>query len=41
MKVLITTDLHYRAAWFEWLIREAPKFDAVFIAGDFLGHFYC
>jgi len=39
MKVLITTDLHYRAAWFEWLIREASHFDAVFIAGDFLDIF--
>ena len=39
MKVLITTDLHYRAAWFEWLIREASHFDAVFVAGDFLDIF--
>ena len=39
MKVLVTADIHYRPDWFEWLIREAPRFDAVFIAGDFLDIF--
>jgi predicted phosphohydrolase len=39
MRVLITADLHYRRKWFEWLIREATQFDAVFIAGDFLDIF--
>jgi len=37
--ILVTADLHYREPWFEWLIREAPRFDAVFIAGDFLDIF--
>lgn len=39
MKVLITVDLHYCPSWFEWLIRESIRFDAVFIAGDFLDIF--
>jgi len=39
MKVLVTADIHYRPSWFEWLIGEAPRFDAVFIAGDFLDIF--
>jgi Predicted phosphoesterases, related to the Icc protein len=39
MKVLVTADLHYRAAWFEWLTREASRFDGIFIAGDFLDMF--
>ena len=37
--VLVTADLHYQRHWFEWLIREAPRFDAVFIAGDLLDMF--
>ena len=37
--ILITADLHYRKKWFEWLIRQASGFEAVFIAGDFLDMF--
>ena len=37
--ILVTADLHYRKAWFEWLIQEAFQFDAVLIAGDLLDMF--
>jgi Icc-related predicted phosphoesterase len=37
--ILITADLHYRKEWFEWMTQEAPRFEAVLIAGDFLDMF--
>jgi len=37
--VLVTADLHYQKRWFEWLIREASRFDAVLIGGDVLDMF--
>ena len=37
--ILVTADLHYQRPWYEWLIREASRFQAVFIAGDFLDIF--
>jgi metallophosphoesterase superfamily enzyme len=37
--VLVTADLHYHKPWFEWLVREASRFDAVLIAGDLLDMF--
>jgi predicted MPP superfamily phosphohydrolase len=39
MKVLITADLHFRLHWFRWLIKRAPDFDLVCIAGDLLDMF--
>jgi predicted MPP superfamily phosphohydrolase len=37
--VLIIADLHYHKPWFDWLLREAPRFEAVLIAGDLLDMF--
>jgi hypothetical protein len=39
MKLLLTTDLHYRIPWFRWLIEQAPSYDLVCIAGDLLDMF--
>jgi Icc-related predicted phosphoesterase len=39
MKILFTADLHYRLPWFQWLIDQAPKYDLICIAGDFLDIF--
>jgi Icc-related predicted phosphoesterase len=39
MKLLLTTDLHYRLPWFRWLIEQAPRYDLVCIAGDMLDMF--
>ena len=36
MKLLITSDLHYNLQQFEWLLRVAPDFDYVVLAGDLL-----
>jgi Icc-related predicted phosphoesterase len=34
MRLLLTSDLHYRLRHYDWLLRAAPRFDAVVIAGD-------
>jgi Icc-related predicted phosphoesterase len=39
MKILATSDLHSRQDWFDWVLKQAPKFDAVVIAGDLLDKF--
>ena len=39
MKLLLTADLHSRRGWYEWLLKEAPQYDAVAIAGDLLDLF--
>jgi len=36
MKCLITADLHYALKQYDWLLRVAPDFDVVIIAGDHL-----
>ena len=36
MRVLLTSDLHYRLRQYDWLMAAAPNFDAVVIAGDHL-----
>jgi Icc-related predicted phosphoesterase len=36
MKYLITADLHYALKQYDWLLRVAPEFDVVIIAGDLL-----
>jgi predicted phosphodiesterase len=38
-KILLTADLHNNRSWYEWLLTEAPKYDLVSIAGDFLDMF--
>jgi predicted phosphodiesterase len=37
--VLVTADLHFQKPWFEWIIQEAPRFEVILIAGDFLDMF--
>jgi Icc-related predicted phosphoesterase len=39
MKILITSDFHFRKKWFEWLTQEAPKYDLVCLSGDLLNLF--
>ncbi|RYX88762.1 MAG: phosphohydrolase [Comamonadaceae bacterium] len=34
MRLLLTSDLHYRLRQYDWLMRVAPSFDAIVIAGD-------
>ena len=34
MRILLTSDLHYKLRQYDWLIGAAPAFDAVVIAGD-------
>jgi len=36
MKALIVADLHYSLRQFDWLLRVAPDYDLVIIAGDLL-----
>ncbi len=36
MKALIVADLHYSLRQFDWLLRAAPDYDLVIIAGDLL-----
>jgi Icc-related predicted phosphoesterase len=39
MRILLTSDLHYTLRQYDWLIRAAPGFDAVVIAGDHIDAF--
>jgi Icc-related predicted phosphoesterase len=39
MRILLTSDLHYRLRQYDWLLRAAPDFDAVVIAGDHIDFF--
>lgn len=36
MKCLLVADLHYALKQYDWLLRAAPEFDVVIIAGDHL-----
>ncbi|HTB81270.1 MAG TPA: metallophosphoesterase [Opitutaceae bacterium] len=36
MRLLHVTDFHFRRRWFEWLAREALRYDACCYTGDFL-----
>jgi Icc-related predicted phosphoesterase len=36
MKCLLVADLHYALKQYDWLLRAAPEFDVVIIAGDLL-----
>jgi Icc-related predicted phosphoesterase len=39
MRILLTSDLHYRLRQYDWLISAASRFDAVVIAGDHIDAF--
>jgi len=39
MKILITADIHYTLKQYDWLVRIAPSFDLVILAGDLLDAF--
>ena len=39
MRLLLTSDLHYKLRQYDWLIGAAPHFDAVVIAGDHIDAF--
>jgi Icc-related predicted phosphoesterase len=39
MRLLLTSDLHYKLRQYDWLIGAAPHFDAVVIAGDHVDAF--
>src|ERR1700737_51656 len=39
VKFLLTADLHFRLAWFRWLLEQAPNYDLVCIVGDLLDMF--
>ena len=39
MRILLTSDLHYRLRQYDWLIGAARGFDAVVIAGDHIDAF--
>jgi len=34
MRILLTSDLHYKLRQYDWLLNAAPHFDAIVIAGD-------
>ncbi len=36
LKLLAVSDLHFSLGQFDWLVQEAPRYDAVIIAGDLL-----
>jgi Icc-related predicted phosphoesterase len=36
MRILCVADLHYALPQFDWLVKAAPRFDLVIIAGDLL-----
>ena len=36
MKILVVSDIHYSLPQFDWLLRTAPNYDVVIIAGDLL-----
>ena len=39
MRILLTSDLHYKLRQYDWLIGAAERFDAVVIAGDHIDSF--
>ncbi|HTL87500.1 MAG TPA: metallophosphoesterase [Acidimicrobiia bacterium] len=36
MRILVVSDLHYALKQFDWVLRVAPEYDVVVIAGDLL-----
>lgn len=39
MKILHLSDLHLNGAWFDWALRQAPRYDLVCVSGDLLDMF--
>jgi Icc-related predicted phosphoesterase len=39
VRILLTSDLHYKLRQYDWLIGAAPHFDAVVVAGDHVDAF--
>lgn len=39
MRILLTSDLHYRLRQYDWLMAHAADFDAVVVAGDHIDAF--
>ena len=39
MRILLTSDLHYKLRQYDWLIGAAAGFDAVVVAGDHIDAF--
>lgn len=39
MRILHTSDLHFRVGWFQWLSHQATRFDACCVSGDMLDMF--
>lgn len=39
MRVLLTSDLHYKLRQYDWLLGAAPRFDVVVVAGDHVDAF--
>ena len=40
MRVLLSSDLHYKLKQYDWLLKAARRFDAVVIAGDHIDAFW-
>ena len=36
LRILLVSDLHYTLPQFDWVVRSAPSFDLVVLAGDHL-----
>jgi len=39
MNILYTSDLHSRQKWYQWILKQAPNYDLICIAGDLLDMF--
>lgn len=39
MRLLLTSDLHYKLRQYDWLMKAAPEFDVVVVAGDHVDAF--
>ena len=39
MRLLLTSDLHYKLRQYDWLMKAAPAFDVVVVAGDHVDAF--
>jgi Icc-related predicted phosphoesterase len=39
MRLLLTSDLHYKLRQYDWLMKRAPEFDVVVVAGDHVDAF--
>ena len=39
MRILLTSDLHYKLRQYDWVLAAAARYDAVVIAGDHIDTF--